>query len=602
MANDAAPKSNDKVTEKDQATEKSTPLQNNVIELRKDSTQDLSSMQRPNTADKVLPTIQLNNSEKPGTDRPETDPAKAAPVKKDWTIAIDLGATLPGTELNPKGFGADNKLDYLKQLAKETEGKSVNFLVHADRTVGRDGNLCHDPNKPLSNEKADACDRTATEKNRAKSENYFIHDGKIEKLPDSKSKSPADDLKNLLKEAKDLAPSEKIGLIIQSHGGGAQGIQTNRGELSLANTAKSIEAGLKGSGHEKLDFLDFDACNMSTTPVLDKLAKVANNVVASAASEAAGQPTEKGDGQNLKVALQGLLNNPKQSGLDLAKSFVDHAKNGENGEGKTNNTITLASFDMSKYNDFKQGLDKFGQELSKVTGKDNINAIHEAINGTVRPQTEAEEFHSHERDLKQFAENTLKAIESGKLKTANDDLKNSAEDFLKSLNTLASNTFGEKAKGYENLGGLTARIPGSEILDKNELGRLLSPVHDSYSNISKMAAEELKFSDKKEIQKSLESMKELYQVLDGAPGNPLKHLKEARKEIDASKNKEELQHSLKKMASVLHDIENSPVGKELAKDSRRDASYIQAQFKREKKPTITPGWDAFIKKLESNTK
>ncbi len=535
-------------------------------------------------------------------DSPIEVKSKEAAAKKEWTVAIDLSATLPGADRSPKGFGVDNKLDYLKQLAKETEGKSVNILIHADRTVGKNNKFCHDDKRPLSNKEANACDLNATEKNLSKSENYFIHDGKIDKLPDSKSKSSQEDIKNLLKTASELSPSDKIALIIQSHGMGAAGIKTNRGDLTLSDTTKGIEAGLKGSGHEKLDFLDFDACNMSSVPVLDKTAKIAKNLVASAASEAAGHPTEKGDGQNLKAALQSLFNNPQQSGRDLAAGFVELAKNGENKEGKTNNTSTLASFDLSKYDEFKQGLDKFGNDLKKLSGASNIHALHDAINQTVRPETEEEEFRSHERDLKQFATNTLSAIDQGKLKTDNDDLKLSAHNFLKGLDALTINSFGDKDKGYENLGGLTANIPGSEILDKKELSRIISPLHDNLTQIKKLASDDLHFSDKKDVQDTVDGLKELYPVLSGVKGNPLKRLSDARKTIDAARDNEQLAHSLKKIVSVVQDIENSPVGKQLARESQPDSSYIQSRFRREKKVEITPAWDAFIRKLEAGAR
>jgi hypothetical protein len=50
---------------------------------------------------------------------------KPDPARKDWTVAVELAATMPGDRDNPEGFGADNKLHYLKQLAAESQGSAA---------------------------------------------------------------------------------------------------------------------------------------------------------------------------------------------------------------------------------------------------------------------------------------------------------------------------------------------------------------------------------------------------------------------------------------------------------------------------------------------
>ena len=212
---------------------------------------------------------------KPGA-KPEE--AKTAPLPhKDWTVAVELGATLPGDPSNPKGWGAQAQLKELKKLAESTKGKSVNFMVHAEMPEDKKGNICD--NKPDGD--SSACVTDAQNKNRAVTERFFIHDGKIEQLPDKKYKSGADSIKDLLAESGKLAPADKLGLIVQSHGMGTDGIATNLGETSLDGTIGAIKDGLKKTGHEKLDLLDYDSCTMSDVKVLSKSENVARDVVAS---------------------------------------------------------------------------------------------------------------------------------------------------------------------------------------------------------------------------------------------------------------------------------------------------------------------------------
>lgn len=67
---------------------------------------------------------------------------------------------------------------------------------------------------------------------------------------------------------------------------------------------ETIDKGLKGSGHDKLDLLNFNSCDMATATVLDKVGQVAKNVVASAATELG---TKTNDGQNMPAAFQALM-------------------------------------------------------------------------------------------------------------------------------------------------------------------------------------------------------------------------------------------------------------------------------------------------------
>jgi hypothetical protein len=601
MAIEAAnQKAHDKFPEVRTNTEKSDGvLALHVQELRKSGT---PIADRKDTASASLPALEIAADARPTG---ETSPP--AKTGKQWTVAVELGATMPGGQVNPNGFGADNKLRYLKQLAGETAGKPVSFVVSAQRTTDRQGNPCHADVTPSASgtpaeaQRASACDVKAGENSLHRTERYFIHDGKIDRLPDATARSTKDEISGLLADASRLSPSSKLGLIIQSHGVGARGIETNRGSLSPEQLAAGIQRGLQGSGHDRLDFLNFDACNMSTLPVLAQMQKVSDNVVASAASEGAKAAGENGDGQNLGAGVRKILNTPSLSGREAAAGFVESARAGDNGTGKANNTTTLASFDMTKFPGFQSSLDRFGRELA-ASFRDSSNqaAIRAIVESSIRPETESPEVKSHERDMGSFARLTLAAIEAGKLKPAGGELEKATRDFLQNLDSLASDRFGEQAKGYENLAGLTANIPGKEILDRKEIGRLQSPIHQFTAAVDKLLKEDLQISTREAVLERLKEHQErMSYLLEGAPGNPVAQLKDAQKVIEQAKSEPELIESLQKMKQLLEHIERSEDGRGYAHDAEREAGAERAEYRRTPRSGV-PGWDAFISSLEGN--
>ncbi|MBX9685818.1 MAG: hypothetical protein K2X27_03895 [Candidatus Obscuribacterales bacterium] len=510
--------------------------------------------------------------------------------KKEWTLAVHLAATLPGGPEQVLGYGADHKLAQLKQLAKDTEGKPVNLLVNVERTTDRKGALCHAEGK--TPEKAAACDKSAVEANRAVTERYFIHDGQIERLPNSTYKASGPELSQLLKDAQRLSPSSKLGLIIQSHGAGPEGIKTNKGDLSLSAMLKSIQRGLEPG--QKLDMLNFDACIMGNDKVLDKSSEIAKNLVASAAVESANKVN---DGQNVSAAIKSLTENPNLSGRELADNFVEQAKNGENGKGIENTTMTLASFDLTRFQSFKQSLDSFGKELNAAAGNDaNLKAIQDAVNATTIPETGAEEHLNQQRDLKNFAKNIQEAIESGKIKSPDGKLEQATRDFLKNFDELATRQFGEAARGYERMGGLTTNLPGKEILDKKETAALMSPFRVIAHQVKSALIEGVKLNDKSDLIKGInETTKELGRALGGSSPQTMKELKEAISDIAKSKNEEEYRSALKNFQSVAESIDASPLGQRIRKELEKDAPQVRREYFANRKEAITAGWCQFQK-------
>lgn len=515
--------------------------------------------------------------------------------RKDWTVAVHLGATLPGDKENPSGFGSERQLAELKRMARDTEGKSVNFMVHVERPVDSKGRVCD--SKPGDGDKKAACFSEAVDANRQKTERYLIHDGKIDRLPDAKYKTAADNVAGLLQEAGRLAPSERIGLFVQSHGQGTDGISTNQGEIPLKKTVETIDKGLKGSGHDKLDLLNFNSCDMATATVLDKVGQVAKNVVASAATELG---TKTNDGQNMPAAFQALMQNPQMSGKELGEKIVQQSAEGKSGEGRHNAIQTLANFDMSRYSAFKGDLDQFGRVLAGAAADPkNLKVIKETIDKTPVPETGEPGFQSNKRDVKAFANNILEAVKEGKFKGDTAEIERSAQGLLKSYDAIATAQFGEKAFGYEKLGGLTINLPGKEITDSRETARLMSPFHQLGQSVKEMQQSDVQLSDRFKLNKEIkEQVQGLRRELGPAAGMAVSGLERAQRVIERAKTVEEMRAGVEQFQRAADSADNSRVGRMVRHYLADDAREAQREYRaKARKEQVTPGWDAFLDKL-----
>ena len=513
------------------------------------------------------------------------DPAKAAdPTKKEWTIAVELGASGPATEHFPKGNGSEPLLEQLKGLAKETENKSVDFVVAAERPTDKKGNLCHnETNNPA---KVAACDMQALQSGSARTERYFIHDGKIDKLPDSKASTPGKEIEELLKDAGKLAPSNKLGLVVQGIQQGADNsVATNKDLMSLPQMVDGIKKGLQGGEHKKLDLLNFDVCSMSSPHTLGKVKDVAENVVASSAIE---KITLANDGQNLGTEFRSLMNNPSQSGRDFAKNIVDLASKGANGAGEDNATLTLAAFDMSKYGDFKRDFDQLGAQLNRgMHDKSSEAGIRKAVDGSPVAPDGAREDQSHIRDLKSFAQNLLTTF-SGK----DPEIERAAASLIKSYDAMAVAQFGEPKQGQDGIGGLGFNMPGKEIQDKSEFGRIASPLRKMQTD--------LKESEGLSLDGQGRLVKELKAVVDHFPkSKETEELQKTIGTIGAARNDQELGQRIKQMIVLLREQEQTEQGKALAKGAERGFAEARREHQGNRNFTsLGRDWDGFVKQLD----
>ena len=404
-------------------------------------------------------------------DKPlEISPEPAQKDKQNWTIAFNLATDFGGE------CTIEKRTKKLQELAGQTEGKPVTIVVQASVLDEKTGkyNL----------------------------ERFVLKDGEVTKLKSpGESKGYGADVEGLLKYATDKYPCKNLGLILDSHGHGNEGLQGDSGDVSMPDFKKHVQSALKGSGHDKLDFLQFDACLMAQNGVLETTHDLANHIVASAQPEGVTADTAAADNTNLAH----LLKNPNISADKLAEYCVEQAKD-------VNGFDTLAHFDMAKYGAFRKSLDNFGDQLSNIMqdpekrdvlrgiirdsfqygsqfrilgifGKDGQNgkppsdsrpdskppSLLELLPQLFerpfsRPSFEGVDLGNigrnlgtGKRDLKDFVEKLIAAIDDGKIKDEGKKLRDAAQQLLKDGAELTKSYFGRDE--HKKLGGLSVFLP-----------------------------------------------------------------------------------------------------------------------------------------------
>ena len=416
-------------------------------------------------------------------DKPlEISGKEKAKDKQDWLIVMNLAVDFGGE------CTIEKRTKKLQELAAQTEGKDVTIVI---QTASKD-------------EKSD----------KYSLQRFVLKDGKVTELKSpGESQGYGNDVESLLKYATQTYACKNLGLILDSHGNGNEGLQGDNGDISMADFKTHIESGLKNSGHDKIDFLQFDACLMAQNGVLETTQSLARHVVASAEPEGVTADSAAADNINLEA----LLKNPKMTPSQLADYCVEQAKNIEGFD-------TMAHFDMEKYKSFRDSLDEFGEGLSKlwknddyravlqqiikdtfeygghtfkipnifdpsiIFGKEKPGSIMEFLGKPDRPNESGAELTDrprwprleqmsrpdlHEllgglpsfsrslgtdkRDLKDFVQKVIKAIDDGKIMDEGGKLKAAAEKLLKEGESLTKSYFGRGK--HSGLGGLSVYLP-----------------------------------------------------------------------------------------------------------------------------------------------
>lgn len=282
------------------------------------------------------PVFRTRESDKPLEIKADPEP----PVKQEWTIAMYI-ATDFGNECT-----IEKRTKKLQELAEGTKDKPVTIVVQT-AVKNKDGGY--------------------------DLERFALKNGSIIKLESpGKTKGYAQDVEDLLKFTTTKYESKNICLTLDSHGTGNGGLHGDVGDMSLASLTKAVKNGLKGTVHEKLDLLQFDACLMAQNGVLESTCDITKHIVASAEPEGTGAGALTADNRQLTE----LLKKPKMTASELADTFV--AQSNDNPDFKT-----LAHFDLEKYSKFRKSLDTFGEKLTKLcANEDNLKVIRKILSET----------------------------------------------------------------------------------------------------------------------------------------------------------------------------------------------------------------------------
>ncbi len=362
--------------------------------------------------------------------------------KHDWTIAINFTTDFGD------GQGVESGMAKLKDFAEKTKGTKLCIVAQA--AILRD-----------ESEKETETDSDY------KLERYVIKDGTIKQISTEDSQGYERDLQDLISYANKNEPSAKTGLIIDSHGTGNEGLIGDTGKLSVNDFVKVVQEGLKGSGHAKLDMLDFDACLMAQDGAINKVRKVADQVVASAETESIY------DGQNYLEPIARLAKKDSD-GLALARDIVTQTHKDMESYKKAGYepTIeTLAHLNLRQYDDFNKSLDNFGEQLI-VALKDSQNKskIEESIDSSQKYGHGSALLSSlfgpklagkHRVDLRDFTEKVIAAIDNGELHDPDRNLKRAAQEVLSKRSVIVDSYHGEG--DFARAGGLSVFLPGRNL-------------------------------------------------------------------------------------------------------------------------------------------
>jgi hypothetical protein len=511
----------------------------------------------------------------------------------DWTVAIELGATLPGRADQPRGEGVENQLPQLLALAKETEGKSINFVVHAERVADPDNKPIYDGSDIPSVQNAEAA--SALQQNKAVTERYFIHDGKIDELPTVTYGNAESDIVGLLQDAGTVAPSEKLGLVIQSHGGGKSGVDFNIGSISLGDTRDAIATGLTMTDHQKLDLLDFDGCDMAEAKVISSTRAVANDVVASSAYEIANSHN---DGQNLQAGMRALLADPTMTAGQFGDKLVQQAASGVDGVGADTSMQTLTNFDLTKYDNFDTAIGDFGTVLGTMTQDPaNMKIIRADIDGTTAPATGNSEMSSNERDLRTFAQKILADGEAGHFSGDVKPLEDSARAVIASIDSMVTSTYGDKGHNYDTLGGVTAELPGSEILDSKTVAHEISPVHKIDAYAAKNIAEGPQLDSRDGFANAIDTMLiNLPKSLKAEYPDEIQQIETADNGVRQAQDVTSYRAAIERLHQVTSAVDKGPMGQaaESTQYAAGMARYDQKLALAKPVERLAPNWTDFV--------
>jgi hypothetical protein len=516
-----------------------------------------------------------------GSERP-APAARAEGEKTQWTVAINLAAN--GT-FNAENLGADAQWRRLQQLAEQTKGTPVDLVVQLTQGEARG--------------------KHASTGNGASVQRYLVSNGQIRQIHDGPSRGMAGDVTDLLRAANEVSPSQQLALIQQSHGAGTDGVEGAAGSATLPEFSAAIKAGLEGSNHERLDLIDFNACSMGATSVVDQMSRVANHMVASSEVEL-GAPDGAYDGQNIQHTLSQLLKNPNVTPSEFARNMVMQAAQGHNdGFNSASNergsgTPTLSHYDLQRLPEFNNSMNRFGEELAAAVSENptNIAAIDRAIEGaTVLPRngTTMGGAPNENRDLTNFANNVINEIDSEKITDADGSLREAARHMLATQRVLQPEYHGSAEGGYDKLGGLNAFLPDLELRDP---ARDASPNINPVDQILQQTENDNSFATMKHrdvvVHNITEELADVERLIGSAHPEALENLRQDLEAVKRATNEEQFRTALNAMNARTKTLNEGQLGVDIDAAARRE---VRDRYFRNEAIASMPGWQSFMESL-----
>ncbi len=382
----------------------------------------------------------------------------------DWVTAINLTTDFT---VGDKPAGVVQRMKELTDFASKTKDKPVAFIVQA----------AFPENAEKSSAEGSPADKEQAKTERKfRLERYLICNGSITKLETLPSEGYAKDLESLVRFTTKNYHSKKLGLIVDSHGQGNEGLSGDTGKVSLDQFKRAVSEGLKGNGKSKLDILTFDCCLIAQDGAIKMSSSIAKEIVASTTKI-------QTEGQNLVGTLEKLSDNPAIDESKLADTYINTARSADSSGWAS--VRTLAHFKAEKFPSFEKQLDECGDALGKVLDLPGGRAaLGKVIDDTRRYNNwgdNANEWDTgNTADLKDFLRRVGEAIRKGEIPDKDGSLRKAVDGAVAKQDDLVVSYFGSPhMNDFHKCGGLSTYLPKGSIRDidtgarrRNEAGLL----------------------------------------------------------------------------------------------------------------------------------
>jgi hypothetical protein len=533
----------------------------------------------------------------------------------DWVVAVDLMTTL--RRGSGDAVGADAQFQRLRSLEDQTRNGHIEFVVQRIRPEqfalnGSDITLSTSTgatNTAMNASRESTVSQASDYQTHFDKEQdflphsvdrYIIANGHITELQSHQSQNIGDDMRSLVQLAAGESGNGRIGLIIQSHGQGAEGISTDAGSMSLAQIRDRVQAGLSNSGRDQLDYLDFDACTMASGSVTSALARIAQGMVASAEREDA---IGNADAQNLVTLGREFARRPQLGGLQMAEATVALAAQGANNDTSGGEhhglsaTPDLEAINLHQEPRFESALNEFGTALSNA--RRNPYNAREIDRRIERSRTYGGSFalsgiaENQERDLLSFACGIRDALREGTLRDPDGQIARATEALTAAHNLLITKHFGDSHNGYNRAGGLSVNLPESSTRQLFDIARQRDPLGMLSSYIDDAKS------------RHLEQRPALVAIIDDSLRNlrgsgdttTARHLETLQQHLRNASNDENYANQIDRLNTFLQEQLSSQTGKERVQRLLHDVVSEAREDRATHRVGGATQWNSFVESL-----